>query len=203
MGSRPKTSLDAARLAVRLGKWFRELLNSDLPNSDLLDLKSYDAPRLVAVGLMSMVGLAYVLRPGEPPFTLLNLINLVPNQLGHLAFSLFGGFVSYFGGPVVQVAFPLSLFFYCFQLRKPFLASLALFWTAQSLFDLAHYAGDARTFDINLLTGSDHVWHTLLSGLGLLQLEQLIGALLYLSAVLIFVLSVILGLNAAKQLSGQ
>ena len=192
MGSRPKTSLYA-----ELSKWLSKGFGERFGN--LLNLETYDAPRLVTVGLMTAIGLYYVLQPSGYPYTLLNIVNLVPNLLGHLLFSLFGGFISYFGGPVVQVAFPLSLFFYCFQLRKPFLASLALFWTAQSLFDVALYARDARTFNINLLGGSDHVWHTLLYHLGLLQLDQFVGALLYLSAVLIFVLSVALGLRAAKQ----
>jgi hypothetical protein len=148
---------------------------------------------------MAALGLVYISQPQGQPLPLLNLINLIPNQLGHLVFSFFGGFTGYFGGPVVQVAFPLSLVFYLFTMGRPFASSLASFWTAQSLFEVARYARDARALTLTLVGGPDHVWHTLLSRLGLLDLDQFVGTLIYLTGVLTLFAALALGLFAARR----
>ena len=147
---------------------------------------------------MAAVGLYYVAQPGGYPFTPFNLVNFVSGQLGHLLFAMFGDLASLIGGPALQVAFPLGLFFYLFLAKKHLLAALALFWTAQSLFDVAVYARDARALQIPVL-GGDHVWNALLYRLGLLAFDQFVSALFYLSAVLVLTAAITLGLYAARR----
>lgn len=165
----------------------------------MLELRRYDPPKLVAVGLMAAVGLMYVLQPAGHPFTLLSVVNLIPNQLGHLIFLVFGGPVSYFGGPVVQVAFPLSLAVYLRTSYKPLYASLAVFWTAQNLFDVALYAHDARALTFELFGGPDHVWNTLLGRLGLLPFDHFVGVLIYSGGLVTWVAALALGLAGARK----
>lgn len=77
-------------------------------------------PQLALTGLMAVVGLYNMVRPGGGPFAVFHFADLATGLLGHLVFSLFGSFAAYLGGPVVQVAFPLSLFTYLASLQKPF-----------------------------------------------------------------------------------
>lgn len=148
---------------------------------------------------MAAVWLLHVLRPGTQPFVPFQIIDLLPNQLGHMLFASFGGFLGYLGGPVVQVAFPLSLSCYLFASRKLFFVSLTLFWAAQSLFDVALYAKDARALTFVLIGGPDHTWNVILSRLDLLELDQFIGTLIYLSGVFTLFVALTVGLLAARK----
>ena len=162
-------------------------------------LRHFQPLQLGVVGLMAVVGLVYVTQPTGQPFVTLQALNLAPNLLGHLIFSFFGGFAGYLGGPVTQVAFPLSLALYLFSSSKLFFSSLALFWAAQNLFEVALYARDARSRSYMLIGGPDHVWHSLLSRLGLLELDQFVGALIYLGGVFTLLAALMMGLTAAKK----
>ncbi len=148
---------------------------------------------------MATVWLLHVLRPGTQPFVPFQVIDLLPNQLGHMLFASFGELLGYLGGPVVQVAFPLSLSCYLFASRKLFFVSLALFWAAQSLFDVALYAKDARALTFVLIGGPDHTWNMILSRLDLLELDQFIGTLIYLGGVFTLFVALLVGLLAARK----
>jgi len=110
-------------------------------------------------------------------------INLVFHEAGHVIFSLFGYFMMMLGGSLFQVLVPLMV---CgvFLLRehKPFSASIGLWWTAQSLMDIAPYINDARNGQIILLGGTTgaestgyHDWETLLLMMGLMEYDHLIA----------------------------
>lgn len=139
--------------------------------------------QLAAAGLMFVFGLYNLLRPGADTVPS-HFTDLATSLLGHLAFSLLGSFAAYLGGPLVQVAFPLALATYLVTLKRPFLASLALFWAAHSLVGVSLYVRDARALSFTLYNGGEHIWHRLLYELGLLPYDQVLGSLLQLSGVL-------------------
>lgn len=155
-------------------------------------------PQLALTGLMAVVGLYNMVRPGGNPFTVFHFADLATSLLGHLAFSLFGSFAAYLGGPVVQVAFPLSLFTYLASLQKPFFAALALFWAAHSLVGVSLYVRDARALTFELYYGSEHLWNRLLFELELLRLDRFLGGLLHLGGALILVAALGLALLASR-----
>jgi hypothetical protein len=68
--------------------------------------------------------------------------------------------------------------------RDPFAAAVALWWEGESLMDLAPYIADARAGEMVLLggvTGRDapgyHDWENVLTTLGLLPYDTLLGGL--------------------------
>ena len=155
-------------------------------------------PQLALTGLMAVIGLYNMVRPGGGPFAVFHLADLVTGLLGHFTFSLFGSFAAYLGGLVVQVAFPLGLFTYLVTLQKPFFASLALFWAAHSLVGVSLYVRDARALTFELYNGGEHIWHRLLSELGLLPFDRFLGGLLHLGGALVLVAALGLALLASR-----
>jgi len=109
----------------------------------------------------------------------MHLINLPFHEAGHLLFMPFGRFMMFLGGSLGQVLMPLiCLGTFLVKTRDPFGASVALWWTAESLMDLAPYIDDARALDLLLLGGvtgketDGHDWNNILSTLGLLEWDH-------------------------------
>lgn len=127
-------------------------------------------------------GAKFILTPLETNYTgesFLHLINLPFHEAGHLLFMPFGHFMTILGGSLGQVLMPLiCLGAFLLQTRDPFGASVALWWTAESLMDLAPYINDARALDLLLLGGvtgketDGHDWHNLLTMLGWLEYDH-------------------------------
>lgn len=164
----------------------------------MTNLKTLQKAKLFTLCLLAFAGLNYVLHPVNYPYGLLDMIALVPCQVGAILFSVFGNFFAYLGGPLLQLAIPASLSAYLFTQGKPFLASLGLFWLAQNFFNISFYARDARKLELDVPSDS-HIWHNLLSQLGLLQQDQMVGTLLYLFALFTLVAALTLGYVSSKR----
>lgn len=106
-------------------------------------------------------------------------VDLIFHEAGHVLFIPFGRYVSILGGSLFQVLVPLFLMFaFLIKNRDGFAASICLWWTGQSIMDLAPYIADARALRLPLLgggTGADspgfHDWQNLLRPLGWLQYD--------------------------------
>lgn len=102
---------------------------------------------------------------------LIDGVNLVIHEAGHLVFSPFGEFVMIAGGSLFQIIMPaLFVGYFCYH-RKFYSAALVLFWVGQSVLNVSVYAGDAVALQLPLLGGQDtmHDWNYLLDSLGLLR----------------------------------
>ena len=101
---------------------------------------------------------------------LIDGVNLVIHEAGHLIFSPFGEFLMIAGGSLFQVIMP-SLFvgYFCYH-AKYYSAALVLFWVGESILNASVYAGDSLALQLPLLGGQDsvHDWNYLLSSLNLL-----------------------------------
>lgn len=112
-------------------------------------------------------------------------VNLVFHEAGHVLFIPFGRYVSILGGSLFQILVPLFLLFaFLVKNKDGFAASICLWWTGQSVMDLAPYIADARALRLPLLgggTGADspgvHDWQNLLRPLGWLQYDIRIATL--------------------------
>jgi hypothetical protein len=143
---------------------------------------------LVWVGL-SIWGWRFITTPLETNYTgesFLHLVHLPFHEAGHVLFAPFGPFMSILGGSLGQVLMPVvCLFTLLLKTRDPFGASVALWWTAESVMDLAPYINDARSLDLLLLggfTGKEvdaHDWNNLLSMLGWLEYDHRLAHLAY------------------------
>ena len=107
-------------------------------------------------------------------------IDLVFHEAGHVIFGFFGEFLAVLGGSLTQVLMPLIATAAFLRTRQWASAAVTLFWTGQSLTDVAVYAADGRARALPLLAeGLIHDWSYILGRLGLLQSAETVGRLLF------------------------
>src|SRR6266540_4753312 len=150
------------------------------------------AGRVLVYGVLIFWGVKFIATPMETNYVgghFMHLINLPFHEAGHLIFSPFGRFLTVLGGSLGQLLMPLiCLGAFLYPNRNAFAASVALWWFAESLMDLAPYIGDARAGVLPLLggvTGSEvedyHDWEYLLKTLGWLSSDHKIAAAAYMT----------------------
>lgn len=132
-------------------------------------------------------GWGFIATPVEANATgasVLHLVNLPFHEAGHLLFMPFGRFMTILGGSLGQVLMPLvCVLALLVKTRDPFGASVALWWAAESVMDVAPYINDARAMELVLLGGvtgketDGHDWNNLLSTLGWLEYDQVLARL--------------------------
>lgn len=107
-------------------------------------------------------------------------VDLIFHEAGHVIFGLFGQFPGVLGGSLMQVLVPAvcaGSFLWRGQYAS---ASAPLFWTGESLTDVAIYVADGRAMRLPLLAdGLIHDWNWILGRLGLLQQAEALGRLTF------------------------
>ncbi len=144
-----------------------------------------------------MYGLYYLLVPDH--FGLLDNVDLAIHETGHLVFGPFGEFIGVLGGTLMQLLFPLAFAWYFWRRRDRHAATVAMWWVAQNLWNIARYAQDAQAQELPLVGGGEHDWTYLLGAVGLLEHDQLVGQLIRVTGMLIFAYSTMRGLTYARQ----
>jgi len=124
-------------------------------------------------------------------------VNLVFHEAGHVIFGFLGEFMGIAGGSLNQVLIPVVATIALLRTRQHASAAATLFWTGQSLADVAVYAADGRAMALPLLAeGLIHDWNWILGRLGLLASAETIGRLLFaLGAVTMLAALGLLGLD--------
>ena len=154
-------------------------------------------------GLVLANGLAL---PSGAILNFLHLINLVFHEAGHVIFGFFGRFIAIVGGSLNQVLVPAlctAVFVHRKQLGS---AAVTLFWTGESLVDVAVYVADGRAMALPLLAeGMTHDWNFILGNLGLLYTAEPLGRLTFgLGALAMLAALALLGWDAwARVLSSE
>jgi ribosomal protein L40E len=134
-------------------------------------------------------GWKFITTPLETNYTgesFLHLINLPFHEAGHVILLPFGRFMTILGGTLGQILMPIvCLGTFLVKTRDPFGASVALWWTAESLMDIAPYINDARALDLMLIGGvtgketDGHDWNNILTMLDLLEWDHRLAHLTY------------------------
>jgi hypothetical protein len=160
-------------------------------------------------------GWTFIVTPLEMNYigeSFLHLINLPFHEAGHVIFIPFGRFMTILGGTLGQVLMPIiCLGTFLVKTRDPFGASVALWWTAESLMDIAPYINDARALDLMLIGGvtgketDGHDWNNILTMLGLLEWDHRLAHFTYNLGILLMLGSFLWGgvllLNHYRRLS--
>src|SRR3977135_1141212 len=95
--------------------------------------------------IFAVLASAYFFWCAYDPFQwhLIDGVNLVVHEAGHLIFRPFGEFMMIAGGSLFQVIMPaLFVGYFCYT-RKFYSAALVLFWVGESILNVSVYAGDA------------------------------------------------------------
>lgn len=107
-------------------------------------------------------------------------VDLVFHEAGHVIFGFFGQFIAVAGGSLTQLLIPAVCVVAFLRTRQPASAAVAVFWTGQSLADVAVYAADGRAMALPLLAeGLIHDWNYLLGRTGLLHRAEALGRLMF------------------------
>lgn len=126
-----------------------------------------------------LAGLYFLWCAYEPArWHLIDGVNLVVHEAGHVVFMPFGGLLTVAGGSLFQVIVPAVFVAYFYRRGQIYSAALVLFWVGESLLNVSVYAGDALALQLPLLGGEDsiHDWNYLLSSTGLLPSTHKIAA---------------------------
>ena len=132
---------------------------------------------------------------------LIDGVNLVINEAGHLIFRPFGEFMMIAGGSLFQVIMPALFVGYFWYHAKYYSAALVLFWVGESILNVSVYAGDAVTLQLPLLGGQDslHDWNYLLGSLNLLPATATVAGGIRLLGTLIIALAAIGSIRFARR----
>ena len=137
-------------------------------------------------GMAALLGLGVkILARGLTPadggiLAFVHLVDLVFHEAGHVIFGLFGQFLGILGGSLNQVLIPAICTGYFLWHHRPAAAAVTLFWTGESLTDVAIYVADGRDMALPLLAeGLVHDWNWILSELSLRNQAPALGRALF------------------------
>jgi hypothetical protein len=159
--------------------------------------------RGVGLGGLLVLGLMIVARGLTPSdggaLAFVHLIDLVFHEAGHVIFAFFGRFLGVLGGSLNQVLIPAVCTGYFLWHRQTAAAAVTLFWTGESITDVAIYVADGRDMALPLLAeGLVHDWNWILSELSLRNQAAPLGRAVFVLGVAVLVAA--LGLLAVDLL---
>lgn len=177
-----------SRSAFTESEWFQTVKQWLIESDSTTDVMTFYG-RAVLFVVMVWWGWTLIVTPLETNYTgesFLHLINLPFHEAGHIIFIPFGRFMTILGGSLGQVLMPLiCLGTFLIKTRDPFGAAVALWWTAESMMDIAPYINDARALDLMLIGGvtgketDGHDWNNILTMLNLLEWDHRLAHLTY------------------------
>ena len=145
------------------------------------------AAGLVVLGALLMAVLGRGLAPAASGVLgFIHMIDLVFHEAGHVIFGLFGRFLGVLGGSLNQVLIPAVCTAYFLWHGRRAAAAVTLFWTGESVVDVAIYVADGRDMKLPLLAdGLTHDWNWILSELSLRNQAGPIGRVVFVAGVLV------------------
>ncbi|CAN1212396.1 hypothetical protein TUMEXPCC7403_19465 [Tumidithrix helvetica PCC 7403] len=125
----------------------------------------------------------------------LHNFDLIIHEAGHAIFRIFGEFVQFLGGTLMQLLVPIGIAVYFFFNKQNFEGGVTLFWIAVNLFDISRYMKDARSQELPLLGGEfvTHDWWYLFGKMNLLAHDKAIGGFVHFLGFLVYGLAVFVG----------
>ena len=141
-----------------------------------------DRTKTIIAAVFTVYFLWCAYAPENARFT--HLINLPIHEAGHVFFRILGEFMGIAGGSLFQIIVPVIFFGYFVYYRKPFSASIVLFWVGNNFLDVYVYASDAQIMRLPLLSGLTgaeggfHDWNYLLTETNLLDKTHLIAKII-------------------------
>jgi len=161
-----------------------------------VSVQNISYPKALVTLLMAGYGSLCALHPSE--YHLIDGVNLVAHEAGHLLFSWFGEFIMVIGGTIGQLLVPCAFTVYFFLRREFFSATVTLLWVGQNFCNISVYAGDAQAMNLPLVSvgGDDaiHDWNYILAKAGLLRWDRLIANTIRAAGVIIMSAAVIGGI---------
>nr|AKQ02914.1 hypothetical protein [uncultured Microgenomates bacterium Rifle_16ft_4_minimus_37836] len=126
-----------------------------------------------------------------PYIPILDDVNLLIHEAGHVVFNPFGEFISFLGGSLMQLIIP-GLFLTYFLMREDsFAVFFCLFWIGENLINISYYLADARNQVLPLVGGGRHDWTYMLSKVNLLNRAKFLGEIVFWIGGILLILSLV------------
>jgi len=128
------------------------------------------APVLVLKSVFFLIILyfSYLLIFKKITFILLDHLNLLMHEAGHIVFYPFGDFMQTLSVSITQIVIPSLFVIYFLKKRDLFSTSFSIFWIWSNFIDVSIYTADARYRILPLIGGVSHDWNIILSRMHLL-----------------------------------
>lgn len=104
-------------------------------------------------------------------YSLIQTINLIFHEAGHMFLMFFGHTIHALGGALFEAGIPLLIALYFIAKQQYYSAAFGFWWLSTALLSISVYAGDALVQELPLLGGEavSHDWFTILGNLGLFR----------------------------------
>jgi hypothetical protein len=129
--------------------------------------------RRALTAALALYGAYLLLQPGH--YSWLDSLDLAIHEFGHPLFGIFGEFIGFLGGTLMQLLMPVVFVGYFWRRGDRHAAMVVLWWVAQNLWNISVYVQDARAQELPLVGGGEHDWTYLLGRLGPLSQDRAIG----------------------------
>ena len=115
-----------------------------------MDLRKINYLKASFIVLMAIYGLLCARDTSD--MGMLDRVNVVPHEAGHLLLGWFGEFIGVIGGTIGQLFVPIAFTAYYFLNREFFSSAITLFWTGQNFFGISLYVKDAQAMALPLVS---------------------------------------------------
>ena len=144
------------------------------------DWQPVSKPALIAWLAFYFLFLIHALRDADG-FLLIDQVNLIVHEAGHLLFGWFGRTMGLWGGTLFELMVPAALGVYFALHRQTAATAFAAFFFFENFLYISVYMADARAQVLPLITVGDpemggHDWLQIFSQLGLLRQDRSIAA---------------------------
>ncbi len=176
-------------MSDEFNKELQQSLRKAKPYSQTSEIKKW-LPSIIILP----IAIYWTLNRGK--YGLIDNVDLVIHEAGHLFFMFFGKFIYTLGGTLMQIILPSLIAFTFFRNNYRTGVQFGLLWLGQNFINISVYAADAQARKLPLLGGNKvyHDWHYMLGELGILEYDFVVGYIFYGIAILIFILTVLLPL---------
>jgi hypothetical protein len=142
-------------------------------------------------GVLALYGAFLASHPDH--YSWIDSLDLAIHEAGHPLFGLFGEFIGFAGGTLMQLIIPTVFLGYFWRRGDRHAATVMLWWIAQNLWNVSRYVGDARTEELPLVGGGEHDWAYLLGELGLLRQDRAIADVTHFAGVMLCIAACLWG----------
>lgn len=122
--------------------------------------------------LLSAAAIYFLLNRGT--YTFLDFIDLLIHEPGHLIFGIFGDFMQFLGGTLMQIILPLSIALYSLYKGYKYFSQIFFFWLGHNFINISVYADDANKMKLHLI-GGIHDWNWLLGRMNMINYAKEVG----------------------------
>lgn len=176
-------------MSDEFNKELQQSLKKAKPYSQTSEIKKWITSLIILP-----IAIYWVLNRGE--YGLIDNVDLVIHEAGHLFFMFFGKFIYTLGGTLMQIILPSLIAFTFLKNNYRTGVQFGLLWLGQNFINISVYASDAQARKLPLLGGNKvyHDWHYMLGALGILEYDYLVGYFFFFIAIVIFLIAVLLPL---------